>query len=407
MKKDMSADLIQRRDTQRRFSRNEVGPVVPTCRDVAAGPGRKPVPSRLALLGTRLAVFVALASGLASLSAARAEDFYAGKSIRLMINFVAGGAADLEARVFARHVTRHIKGEPKVTPNNMEGAGGMAAVNYLVRDSIRDGLGVGYITGYGARAAFAPDTFRADPRTFEMIALNPGAAIYFARADIPPGLKTPADLMQARNIFAGGISAFASKDVTARLTLDMLGLPHGYLPGYAGTTAVRMALEKGEVNFYSENRPAYQSIIAPLVSAGAVLPLWYDPGVKGDELVIVKSVADLPIKPFHEFHKDVKGAYPSGKHWDAYRAMLAVNASLLRTIVLPPGSPREAVDALRAAVASLNDDKAFIEDATRVLGFAPHYETGARLNEQVRDMLRITPENKQFIEEYIARGGGR
>ena len=107
-----------------------------------------------------------------------------------------------------------------------------------------------------------------------MIALNPGAAIYFARADIPPGLKTPADLMQARNIFAGGISAFASKDVTARLTLDMLGLPHGYLPGYAGTTAVRMALEKGEVNFYSENRPAYQSIIAPLVSAGAVLPLW-------------------------------------------------------------------------------------------------------------------------------------
>ena len=40
-------------------------------------------------------------------------------------------------------------------------------------------------------------------------------------------------------------------------------------------------------------------------------------------------------------------------------------------------------------------------------GFAPHYETGARLNEQVRDMLRITPENKQFIEEYIARGGGR
>ena len=344
---------------------------------------------------------------LAAAPDARAADFYAGKSIRLLINFAAGGAADLEARVFAKYITRHIKGEPKILASNLEGAGGMAAVNYLVRDNIRDGLTIGYLTGFGARAAFAPEGFRADPLSFDMIGLNPGAAIYFARTDIEPGLKTPADIVKGRRIFAGGISAFASKDVTARLTLDMLGLEHGYLPGYSGTTAVRMALEKGEVNFYSENRPAYQSIISPLVNSGIVLPLWYDPGVAGDKLIVVKSVADLPIKPFQEFFKDVKGAYPTGQLWDAYRAMLGVNASLLRTIVLAPGSPAPGVSALREAVARLNDDREFIEDATRVLGFALHYETGARLNDQVREMLQISPQMKTFIEAYIARGGGR
>ena len=345
-----------------------------------------------------------LAAAALAPTAASAQDFYAGKTIRLMINFAAGGAADLEARVFARHIVRHIRGEPKMLAANLDGSGGMAGVNFLVRDGARDGTTLGYYTGFGARAAFSPDSFRADPATFEMIGLNPGAAIYFARADIEPGLQKPVDIVHARNIFAGGISAAASKDVTARLTLDMLGLKHGYLPGYAGTTAVRMALEKAEVNFYSENRPAYQSIIAPLVQSGLVLPLWYDPGVAGERLYIVKSVQDLPIKPFHEFFRDVKGEYPKGQLWGAYRAMLGVNASLLRTIVLPPGSPKQAVEGLRAAVAALNDDAAFIEDATRVLGFAPHYETGAGLNEQVRDMLRLTPEMKTFIEDYIARG---
>ena len=338
---------------------------------------------------------------------ARAGDFYAGKTLRLIVNFAAGGAADLEARVFARHAARHLRGDPKILPGNLDGAGGMAGVNFLVRDTVRDGLTAGYLTGFGARAAFSPESFRADPLTFEMIGLNPGAAIYFARADIEPGLKSPADILKAKNIFAAGISAFASKDVTARLTLDMLGLKHAYLPGYAGTTAVRMALEKGEVNFYSENRPAYQSIIAPLVKAGTVLPLWHDPGVTGEKLVVARSVADLPIKPFQEFYRDAKGEYPKGQLWEAYKTMLGVNTSLLRTIVLPPDSPKAAVEDLRAAVAELNDDSEFIEDATKALGFAPRYETGARLNEQARDMLRLSPETKAFIEDYIARGGGR
>ncbi len=355
-------------------------------------------------MGRGLLTFFA---ALALAAPARAGDFYAGKTIRLVVNFAAGGAADLEARVFARHAARHVRGEPKILASNLDGAGGMAGINFIARDPVRDGLTAGYFTGFGARAVFSPEGFRADPLTFEMIGFNPGAAIYFARADIEPGLKTPTDIMKARGIFAAGISASASKDVTARLTLDMLGLKHGYLPGYAGTTSVRMALEKGEVNFYSENRPAYQSIIAPLVKSGAVLPLWCDPGVAGDRLYVVRSVADLPVKPFHEFFREVKGVYPSGELWDAYRAMLGVNASLLRTIVLPPDSPKDAVEALRAAVAELNEDGEFIEEATKILGFAPRYETGAGLNEQARRMLRPGPETKSFIEAYIARAGGR
>jgi tripartite-type tricarboxylate transporter receptor subunit TctC len=349
----------------------------------------------------------AAAAGLAlalTAGAALAADFYEGKTIRVLVNFPAGGAADLEARVFAKHIRKYIAGAPTLAAQNLDGGNGMAGVNLIGRDAARDGTLLGYLTGVGARASLSPETFQVDFRNFEMIALSPGASIYFARADTKPGIRKPEDILNVDRIFVGGVGAASSKDLTQRLTLDMLGVRYGYIPGYAGTTGARLALEKGEIGLYSENRPAYQTIIAPMVASGALLPIFYDPSYDGETLTVAKSVADLPVKPFHEFYKSLKGAYPSGGLWEAYKTILSTNNSFLRCIVLPPGTPKAAVDALRAAFDGLSRDKEFIAEANEVLGFAPDYVTSPQLNDMTRKMLEIAPDMRAWLERYIAAG---
>src|SRR5947209_20282534 len=71
-----------------------------------------------------------------------AQDFYAGKSIQLVIGFDVGGGYDLYARTVARHWARHIPGNPTFVPQNMPGAGSRIAANWLYNAAPRDGTAV-------------------------------------------------------------------------------------------------------------------------------------------------------------------------------------------------------------------------------------------------------------------------
>ena len=102
-------------------------------------------------------------------------------------------------------------------------------------------------------------------------------------------------------------------------------------------------------------------------------------------------MAGLDILPFHELYEKVKGAKPSGKLWDMYLTSLAINTSMQRLLVLPPGAPQAALDALRAAVHRLNDDKDFAADALKVVGFVPEYSAGPDTNAQVGKRLPCRP----------------
>src|SRR6266705_1269432 len=80
-------------------------------------------------------------------------DFYRGKSIDLYINVSVGGGYDLYARMVARHLGKHIPGNPTILPKNMEGGGGMRLANWLYNVGPKDGTAIGAV----ARAmAFEP-----------------------------------------------------------------------------------------------------------------------------------------------------------------------------------------------------------------------------------------------------------
>ena len=96
---------------------------------------------RMAIRGLAAAMLA-----VAPVSAGHAQspaDFYRGKTVEIVIGYSVGGGYDIYARLIARHLGKHIPGNPKVVPKNMEGAGGMRLANWLYGAAPRDGTVIG------------------------------------------------------------------------------------------------------------------------------------------------------------------------------------------------------------------------------------------------------------------------
>src|SRR3979409_2227581 len=77
---------------------------------------------------------------------ARAQDpFYKGKRLTVLINFAAGGPTDIEGRLFAKYLARHIDGAPNLIVQNMDGAGGVMGAHYIAEGGQRRGRGGGCV----------------------------------------------------------------------------------------------------------------------------------------------------------------------------------------------------------------------------------------------------------------------
>ena len=355
----------------------------------------------------RLLLFLALLGlcALTSISAAQ-EPFYKGKRLTVLINFAAGGPTDIEGRLLARHLARHIDGEPLILVQNRDGAGGLVGTNYLGEVGPRDGTMAGYFTGAAWKYVMEPENHRVDFKTFEFIGFQPGNAVYYMRADTEPGMKQALDILKAKGVVAGGLAIESSKDLLIRTSLDLLGVPYRYVTGYRSSANARLALQRGEINLHSESTPGYFSVVEPsMAKAGVVIPLYYDADYDGVTFSEPKVMQGSGIEPFQEFYRRLKGSLPSGRLWDAYRTNLAVDSAMLRTVVMPPGTPQAAVDALRVALNRLNQDKDYGAEAFKAMQFVPHYETGVGINSRVRTALMVSPELRAFVNDYMKSGG--
>jgi len=345
------------------------------------------------------------AAVLGALPVAAQEPYYKGKRLSVLINYAPGGPTDIEGRLFARHIGRNIEGEPSVIVQNIDGAGGLIGTTYLGEIAPKDGTAMGYLTGAVGVYANDPEKHRVDLRSYEFVGYQSGTAVYYVRGDLAPGIADATDIVKTKGLISGGLAADNSKDLLIRLTLDILGVPFRHVTGYRSNQAARLAVQRNEINFFAESPPGYRSVVEPsMVKSGEVVPLYYDPHYNGEALSTPRQAEGLPMLPFHEFYRKARGTAPSGPLWDAYLASLAINGAMQRALALPPNAPPAAVGALRAAVLRLNADKAFAEDATRVMGFVPEYEGGADSNAQVRRVLTVRPQMRAFIADYLKSG---
>jgi putative tricarboxylic transport membrane protein len=244
------------------------------------------------------------------------SPFYRGKTLTVLINFAAGGPTDIEGRLVARFIGKHLPGQPTIIVQNMPGAGGVTGTNYLGEVAKPDGLTLGYFTSQFFNLLTADPNLRVDLAKFAYIASIEGVAVAYVRKDVAPGIQEPKDIVKAKSVKAGGLSLNSAKDVRFRLQLDLLGIPHQYVTGYNSNSDARLAVERNEIQFFTEGTPGYRSQVQPrMVKDGGVLPLY------ADELVTAegefKPSAEVPdIASFSQLYQQTFGKLGSGALWE-------------------------------------------------------------------------------------------
>jgi hypothetical protein len=357
---------------------------------------------RTCMLATAMGIGVAIATTSPALAQ---EPFYSGKRLTLLVNFDAGSATDIDARIFARHFIKHIEGAPQLIIQNMPGGGGANGTMFLGEVAPKDGSMVGFLTATAWNFAAEPERFRVDFKTYEHIGFTGGTAVYYMRKDVPPGINTPTDIVKAKGLISGGVNARTGRDISIRLTLDILGVPFRHVTGYGSGERARLALQRQEIHFYSDTTPGYRGAVeGTLVKDGTVIPLWYDPHWDGKTFSVSKQVEGLPIKAYHDVYQEIFGKMPSGPLWESYLALITLNGAMQRILSLPPGAPPAAVAALKAALERLNHDKDYHADALKTLGFIPEYYAGNDAASQIRNALTVKPEIRKFVADYIQKG---
>jgi tripartite-type tricarboxylate transporter receptor subunit TctC len=333
-----------------------------------------------------------------------AADFYAGKRLSILVNYDVGGSNDIEARLIARHIGRHIPGEPPVIVQNMSGAGGMVGARWLGEKAPRDGTVAGFITAAPQRYALNPERYKVDLRTYQYVAYMPNGRIHFVRTNLKPGIKTGIDVVGAQGVVAGGLSAESPKDLAMRLVLDMLGANYKYVTGYNSAMRALLAFQRNEINLWSDSASFWLSQIEPLARKGEVVPICFDPYLLDGTYVVPRQLRPMGLTSCPDLLKSFKGGMPTGDKAEAYRALLAFSGVMYRTFVFPPEVPSEAVNVLRKAMLALNDDQAYQDDATKTIGEAPEYISSPDINAQAAKLMTLPPNVKSFLSEFAQRG---
>ena len=189
---------------------------------------------------------------LAVLGAARAAqtpaEFYKGKTVDMMIGYSVGGGYDVYARLIARHMGKHIPGNPTVTPKNMEGAGSLRLANWLYNVAPKDGTVFGTIgRGTGFDPLFGHKAAQFDGNQIQLDRQRQ------RRGQRLRGLERPHQGHQVRRpltkqLIVGGTGAAADTDQFPRIINGVLGTKMKIVTGYPGGNDVNLAMERGEVD---------------------------------------------------------------------------------------------------------------------------------------------------------------
>ncbi len=192
---------------------------------------------------------IAAATLVVAVAPGRAQsvaDFYKGKTVDLYIGYSVGGAYDLYARMIARHLGKHIPGNPTVLPKNMEGAGSLRLANWLYNVAPKDGSAMGIIgrgTGFDPLLGNTKAQFDASKFTWIGSANNEvSICVAWAGRGI-----TKFENMMTKELVVGGTSSSADTDQFPKIVNGVLGTKMKVVTGYPGGNEVGLAMERGEV----------------------------------------------------------------------------------------------------------------------------------------------------------------
>ena len=205
---------------------------------------------------------------LAKYHLALAQDFYKDKIIRFIVGQAAGGGYDTYTRTIAQHMIKHVPGNPAVTVENMTGAGSLVAANYLYNTAKPDGLTVAnWNSAFVLNQALGDPNIRFDGRKFGWIgAPSKGVPVCLIMGFSGP--KTFDEILKLGKPIKMGGTAPGSHSIDLPLMLNkMLGTKFQAVSGYPGTSQIRLALQRREVDGQCTNWESVLSTQRELLDA--------------------------------------------------------------------------------------------------------------------------------------------
>ena len=323
-----------------------------------------------------------------SASQAKAQDsFYKGKTVRIIVGASAGGGYDTYSRTIARHMGKHIPGNPTFVVENMPGAGFLISANYIYKIAKPDGLTIGhFIGGLFLQQLLEKPGIEFDARNFEYIGV-PTQDNYVLGVAKATGITSMDQWFSTKTVVKlGGVGVGSATDDIPKVLAATIGLPMQLVTGFKGTADVRLAFNSGEVQGVCNAWESFRST-------------WRNELDSGNIVIVLQTIAkrhpELPNVPL---------AIDFAKTEEAKRLINALVHSVgptARPYVLPPKTPKEQVATLRNAFMQTMKDPEFLAEAAKAkLDINPL--DGAELERNVREVFNLdkllVPKAKEILK---------
>lgn len=313
---------------------------------------------------TRILTMAAALFAAAPTFAQTTEEFYKNTPLRIIVGYDNGGGYDVYARILARHLGRHLPGNPSVIVQNMPGAGSLVAVNYLYNLAPKDGSTIGtFARNMPVLAVLGGNkNVKFDIRKFTWLgsssSYDEDAYILWVRKD-----ATAKSLDEARKpggpvLVLGGTAEGSTGTDVPKILAETIGLNVRQITGYKGSGGLFLAIDRNEIegritdlSAVRSNRPQYlekDSIVRPFL-----------------QFARKKRHPDFPNVPTaRELAKDPASL--------AFIALAELPFELSRPYAAPPGLPKDRAEALQRAFMAAHKDPKYLDEAAKLrIGVSP------------------------------------
>lgn len=320
---------------------------------------------------TVLSLFLPLAPAFAQ------DSFYKGQTVRIIVGASAGGGYDTYSRTIARHMGKHIPGNPAILVENMPGAGFLISANYMYKVAKPDGLTIGhFIGGLFLQQLLGKPGIEFDAAKFEYIGVPTQDNYVIGVSKKNTDISTMDQWLKSKTVVKlGGVGAGSATDDIPKVLMATIGLPAQLVSGYKGTADVRLAYNNGEVQGVCNS---WQSFSAT----------WPNELKSGDLTIVLQTTA----KSHPELSK-VPLAISYAKTDEAknlIRALVHSVGPAARPYMLPPGTPKERLMTLRKAFMDTMKDSEFLADAKKAK-LDINALDGAELESHVKEVFNLDP----------------
>jgi tripartite-type tricarboxylate transporter receptor subunit TctC len=282
-------------------------------------------------------------------SAQTVEDFYRGRSITMLVAGGAGGGYDTYARIFARHMSRHIPGHPNIVAKNMPAAAGLAAASTLYNAADKDGSTIAAFTnGVAMDSLFGNPGARYDAQKFNWL----GSIGKLQNVCATWHLSTVKTIAAARSreVIVAAAGATSNSAIVPKALNALIGTQFKVIAGYDTGAGLTLSIERGEAegicglswSTIKASRPHWirDKLLNVIVQMG------------------LAKLADLPQVP------SALDLVADGESRQVLELIL-IRQEAGRPFAAPPGVPADRLATLRHAFAATLSDPEFRADADK------------------------------------------